>query len=110
MKPSRIAAFVLVLAAAGWIASGHFGDARTPSAPEGPELVTMTVNVTGWLTVALIVRGDTSIETLACGVTITSALADQNVPSLSSATATSVCVVASRMRVATLARPARGPR
>jgi multidrug efflux system membrane fusion protein len=34
MKPSRIAAFIIVLAAAGWIASGHFGDARTPPAPE----------------------------------------------------------------------------
>jgi multidrug efflux system membrane fusion protein len=34
MKPSRIAAFVIVLAAAGWIASGHFGGASTPPAPE----------------------------------------------------------------------------
>lgn len=33
MKGSRIAAVVVVLAAAGWIASGHFGDARTPPAP-----------------------------------------------------------------------------
>jgi multidrug efflux system membrane fusion protein len=33
MKGSRIAAVVIVLAAAGWIASGHFGDARTPPPP-----------------------------------------------------------------------------
>ncbi|HEX2556029.1 MAG TPA: efflux RND transporter periplasmic adaptor subunit [Microvirga sp.] len=33
MKGSRIAAAVIVLAAAGWIASGHFGDARTPPPP-----------------------------------------------------------------------------
>jgi multidrug efflux system membrane fusion protein len=35
MKGSRVAAAIIVLAAAGWIASGHFGDARTP-APEAP--------------------------------------------------------------------------
>lgn len=33
MKGSRIAAAVIVLAATGWIASGHFGDARTPPPP-----------------------------------------------------------------------------
>src|SRR5580658_3702072 len=46
----------------------------------------------------------------ACSVTITSAEADQNVSSLSSAIATIVCVSARRKRVDILARPARGPR
>src|SRR3954452_25291432 len=36
--------------------------------------------------------------------------ADQNEPSLNSAIATTVCVSERRMRVDTLARPARGPR
>jgi multidrug efflux system membrane fusion protein len=35
MKGSRVAAAIIVLAAAGWIGSGHFGDARTP-APAAP--------------------------------------------------------------------------
>ena len=46
----------------------------------------------------------------AASVTITSALSDQNVPSLSAAIAIIFCEVASRMRVETCARPARGPR
>ncbi len=33
MKGSRIAAAIIILAATGWIASGHFGDARTPPPP-----------------------------------------------------------------------------
>jgi multidrug efflux system membrane fusion protein len=38
MNGSRIAATVILLAAAGWIASGHFGDARTsPPPPEAVE-------------------------------------------------------------------------
>lgn len=37
MKGSKIAAVVIVLAAAGWIASGHFGDARTPPQAATPE-------------------------------------------------------------------------
>src|SRR6266446_9611282 len=46
----------------------------------------------------------------AASVTTTAARADQNEPSLSSAIATTVWVSARRMRVATVARPARGPR
>src|SRR5262249_48768018 len=46
----------------------------------------------------------------AASVTTTAALSDQKEPSLSSQMAVTVCVVASRMRVATRARPARGPR
>ena len=45
----------------------------------------------------------------AASVTITSAPSCQNVPSLICATATRRCDVASRIRVETLARPARGP-
>jgi membrane fusion protein, multidrug efflux system len=33
MNASRIAATAILVAAAGWVASGHFGDARTPPAP-----------------------------------------------------------------------------
>src|SRR5215813_13231569 len=46
----------------------------------------------------------------AARVTMTSAEADQNEPSLISATAMTVCVSARRKRVEILARPARGPR
>src|SRR5262249_40072823 len=46
----------------------------------------------------------------AARVTMTSADVDQNEPSLSSATATMVCVSARRKRVEILARPARWPR
>src|SRR3981081_140264 len=46
----------------------------------------------------------------AASVTITSAEADQNEPSLSSAIATMVCVSARRKRVVMRPRPARGPR
>src|SRR5262245_20319853 len=46
----------------------------------------------------------------AARVTTTSARSDQNEPSDSSQIATTVCVSASRIRVETLARPARGPR
>src|SRR4029450_1064431 len=43
-------------------------------------------------------------------VMTTSIVSDQNEPSLSSAIATIFCVSTRRMRVATVARPARGPR
>jgi len=36
MNGSRIAATLILVAAAGWIASGHFGDARTPLTPAAP--------------------------------------------------------------------------
>jgi multidrug efflux system membrane fusion protein len=36
MNASRIAAIIIVLAAAAWIASGHLGGARTPSEPQVP--------------------------------------------------------------------------
>ena len=47
MKGSRVAAVVIVLAAAGWIASGHFGDARTPppAAPAAAETPRFRVSV-----------------------------------------------------------------
>src|SRR5262249_4152636 len=45
----------------------------------------------------------------AARVTTTSTSSDQNEPSLICATATTLCVSARRMRVDTLARPARGP-
>src|SRR4029077_11376860 len=48
-------------------------------------------------------------STQAASVTMTSVLADQNEPSLISATATTFCESASLMRVARRARPARGP-
>src|SRR5262249_49745890 len=46
----------------------------------------------------------------AASVTTTSARSDQNEPSESSQIAITVCVSARRIRVETLARPARGPR
>src|SRR5262249_58145936 len=46
----------------------------------------------------------------AARVTTTAAVAEQNEPSLSSPIAVTVWVLASRMRVDTRARPARGPR
>jgi multidrug efflux system membrane fusion protein len=47
MKGSRVAAVVIVLAAAGWIASGHFGDAHTPppAAPAAAETPRFRVSV-----------------------------------------------------------------
>ena len=46
-----------------------------PSAPEGPELLTITVNVVGWPTTPTIALGETSIEMFAWGVTVTVAVA-----------------------------------